>query len=303
MKRRDFLGTAALMGAAMAAGKFAPAQTTEQMDQRAAARLRLCSQLGGIPGNSNPEKLEKLKKWGGEAFEVGGEVADDAVCKEYNKLKADFGLEISAICWGSCGGQLVSTDPAVQAEGMESFKRVLEGAGKVGARGVIHVPTFNGQSELSNQELLERCRDYLPKLGEFAVAHNTTIILEPLCRYETYFIKQVAYGASICRDCGGREAGITVMGDFYHMDSEETSNMGAFISAGDYLNHVHLAGGRAEPMRTLPGQNGMSFVDGFRGLKYIGYTGFCSFECGCEGDREVEMPKSMQFLRDQWAMA
>ena len=93
------------------------------------------------------------------------------------------------------------------------------------------------------------------------------------------------------------------MGDFYHMDSEETSDMGAFISAGDYLNHVHLAGGRAEPTRTLPGQNGMSFVDGFRGLKYIGYTGFCSFECGCVGDREVEMPKAMQFLRDQWDQA
>lgn len=303
MKRRDFFGTTALMGAGLMAGRFASAQTTEETDKRESARLRLSSQLGIIPGDSLAEKLANFKKWGGEAFEVGGEVTDDEKCREYNKLAADTGLEVSAICWGSLNGMLVSTDPAVQAEGMDTFKRVIEGAGKVGARGVIHVPAFNGQSDLSNQELLKRCQDYLPILGEFAKQHNTSVILEPLCRYETFFIRQVGFGASICRDCGGPDSGVTVMGDFYHMDSEETSKMGAFICAGEYLNHVHLAGGRAEPMRTLPGQNSMSFVDGFRGLKYIGYTGFCSFECGCKGDPNVEVPKSMQFLRDEWAKA
>ena len=103
MKRRDFFTAAAMMGASLSAGSFASAQTTEETDKRATARLRLCSQLRVLPGDSNPEKLEKLKKWGGEAFEVGGEVTDDAKCKEYNKLKADFGLEVSAICWGSLG--------------------------------------------------------------------------------------------------------------------------------------------------------------------------------------------------------
>ena len=304
MKRREFFGTTALMmGAGMMSGNFAAAQSTAETDKRATAKLRLSSQLGIIPGDNLMDKLNKFKSWGGEAFEVGGEVTDDAKCQEYNKAAADTGLSVSAICWGSLGGQLVSTDAAVQAEGMETFKRVIEGAAKVGARGVIHVPAFNGQSSLSNQEILAKCLDYLPKLGEYAKSLGTTVILEPLCRYETFFLRQVGFGASICRDCGGPDCGVTVMGDFYHMDSEETSDMGAFISAGDYLNHVHLAGGRAEPTRTLPGQNGMSFVEGFRGLKYIGYTGFCSFECGCKGDPEVEVPKAMQFLRDEWAKA
>ena len=303
MKRRDFFGAAALVGVGISASNCASAQSTAEVDKRDVARLRLSSQLGIIPGGSIAEKLEKFKKWGGEAFEVGGEVTNAKKCDEYNKLGADLGLEVSAICWGSCNGQLVSPDASIRAQGMDAFKSVIEGAGRVGARGVIHVPTFHGQSDLSNQEILARCLEYLPILGEFAKQHNTTVILEPLCRYETFFLRQVAFGALICRDCGGREAGVTVMGDFYHMDSEETSDMGAFISAGDYLNHVHLAGGRAVPTRTLPGQNGMSFVDGFRGLKFIGYTGFCSFECGCNGDPEVEVPKSMEFLRDEWAKA
>ena len=55
MKRRDFFGAAALMGAAISTGNFASAQTTEETDKRDIARLRLCSQLGGIPGATLPE--------------------------------------------------------------------------------------------------------------------------------------------------------------------------------------------------------------------------------------------------------
>lgn len=87
-----------------------------------------------------------------------------------------------------------------------------------------------------------------------------------------------------------------MMGDFYHMHIEETSDLGAFISAGKYLHHVHLAS-RA---RNLPGQDERSFRDGFQGLKYIGFQDFCSLECGVKGDREAEIPKAVRFLREQW---
>jgi hypothetical protein len=93
--------------------------------------------------------------------------------------------------------------------------------------------------------------------------------------------------------------GICMMGDFYHMYIEETSDLGAFISAGKYLHHVHLASRR----RVLPGQDERQFVDGFRGLKWIGYQDYCSFECGVRGNPMVEIPKSMAFLRDQWEKA
>jgi sugar phosphate isomerase/epimerase len=93
--------------------------------------------------------------------------------------------------------------------------------------------------------------------------------------------------------------GICMMGDFYHMYIEETSDLGAFISAGKYLHHVHLASRR----RVLPGQDERQFVDGFRGLKWIGYQDYCSFECGVQGNPMVEIPKSTAFLRDQWEKA
>ena len=62
---------------------------------------------------------------------------------------------------------------------------------------------------------------------------------------------------------------------------------------------MHLASRK----RNLPGQDERSFIDGFKGLKYIGYQDFCSLECGVEGDREVEIPKAVKFFREQWEQA
>ena len=112
------------------------------------------------------------------------------------------------------------------------------------------------------------------------------MLLEPLNRKEAYFLRQVADAASIARDC--KSPGICLMGDFYHMFIEETSDLGAFISGGSYIHHVHWPRGPAY----LPGQDERQFVDGFRGLKWIGYQDYCSFECGWRrpagGDPQVD---------------
>lgn len=308
MNRRDFFVHGAAAGAGLAASGMmstsATAQSTAETDRRSEAKLRISSQLGVIPGESDEEKMAKMKGWGCEGIEWWGGVAEDPA--KFRKMADNAGLESSAVCWGSCNGDLCSEDVSKRQPGIDALKRVIEAAGIVGARGVIYVPAFNRQTKLTNQEIRQLCLEFLPEVGAFAKEHNTHIILEPLCRMEAYFLRQVADGASIARDCNGDDGpagGISVMGDFYHMWSEETNDMGAFISAGAYLQHVHLAGGTQDPRRTLPGQNSRTFVDGFRGLKYIGYQQFCSFECGCVGDPEIEVPKSIAYLKAQWDAA
>ncbi len=303
MDRRQFFGRSAVAGLGLAtlstAVTPAIAKTTAELDQRSKAKLRLSSQLSGIiPGDSEEERLATLKKLGFEGVEYHGGCVGQG--EKYKKMADNAGLEVSVICWGSHGGDLCKGDNAKIQGLKDDMKRALETAGILKAQGIIYVPAFASETKMTNQEIRKLCLDFLPEMGEFARKCNTYIILEPLCRMEAFFLRQVADGASICRDCGGLEKGVAVMGDFYHMHTEETSDMGAFISGGPYLKHVHLAGGTQPPRRTLPGQNARTFVDGFRGLKYIGYTGFCSFECGCQGDKNVEFAKSAEFLRRSW---
>lgn len=307
MNRRDFFGTSAAFGLGLASASalntsaFAT-QTTEETDKRAEAKLRISCQVGPAPGGNMEEKLAKMKAYGCEAVEYGGDCVGKG--KEYRKMAEDAGLNVSVICWGSHNGDLCSEDVSKRQPGIDDLKKALETAGEMGAQGVIYVPAFNGQTKLTNQEIRALLLEFMPDLAKFAKDCNTNIIFEPLCRMEAYFLRQVADGASIARDvlrAAGIDSGISVMGDFYHMDTEETSQMGAFISAGSLLKHVHLAGGVENPRRTFPGENSMTFVDGFRGLKYIGYQGYCSFECGCAGqDKEEAFKKTIAFLRSQW---
>ena len=45
----------------------------------------------------------------------------------------------------------------------------------------------------------------------------------------------------------------------------------------------------------------LHFTEGvLEGLKLIGYRDFMSLECGVVGDKMVEIPKAVKFLRKQW---
>jgi len=292
MDRRHFIASAA--GAAALAG-LKPAVSIAQEPKKEAV-LKLASQDGRIPGGNLAEKVRKLQDWGGVGLEVGGGGLAGRV-KEIKDALKGTNVKMAAICAGF-GGVPISHDPAIRKQAIDSSKEILTAAGELESPGMILVPAFNGKTELDNKEgrkiLLE---EVLPQLGDHAVKCGTRVLLEPLNRGECFFLRQLADAAAICRDAN--HPGIAMMGDFYHMCIEETSDCGAFLSAGKYLHHVHLAS-RA---RNLPGQDERSFVDGFRGLKMIGYQDYCSLECGCKGDPNVEIPKSFRLLEQQWAEA
>jgi sugar phosphate isomerase/epimerase len=257
--------------------------------------LKLCSQDGLIPGKSPKEKAENLLKWGAVGIEFWA--MDAARARQLKKELAGTGIAFAAVCWGSGNGNLVSTDLEKRKRGVADLKAVLDAAGELASPGVIFVPTFKGQSNLAPDEITKILLDILPELGEHAVKAKTRVLLEPLNRGETFYLKRLEQAVDICKKVAS--PGVALMGDFYHMAIEEKDDEAAFITAGPYLHHVHLAS-RA---RNLPGQDDRSFVAGFRGLKKIGYQDYCSLECGVRGDPVVEIPKSFELLKKQWQEA
>jgi sugar phosphate isomerase/epimerase len=291
MDRRELFKTAAAVSVVGALGGLTSTTKAQQVEKKPAV-LKISSQDGRIPGKSLREKVEKLEKWGGCGLEVGGGGLAGRV-KEIQEAIKGTGVKVSAICAGFSGVP-ISHDPEERKKAVASIKEILKSAGELESTGLIIVPAFNNQTTLDNREGRKILVEMMPELGEAAVQCKTRILLEPLNRGEAFFLRQLADAAAICRDIN--HPGVCMMGDFYHMSREETSDCGAFLSAGKYLHHVHLASWD----RVLPGQDHRSFVDGFRGLKMIGYQDYCSLECGCKGNPEVEVPKSFEFLRKQW---
>lgn len=296
MDRRQFLKTS--LSGALAAGALGLVRRgAAQETPPTGAVLRLSSQEGRIPGKDLREKVLKLESWGGVGMEFGGAPAD-RIAQIRDALKGTA-VKVSALCWGSCNGDLVSPDPERRRRGIEALKKVLDVAGELECTGVIFVPCFHKQSDLTPEQLDPILMGILPELGEHAARRGTRVLLEPLNKGETFYLNRLEQAAVFCERLN--HPGIAMMGDFYHMGKEETDDRAAFVRAGKWLHHVHLASGT----RVLPGQDPRSFIDGFKGLKQIGYRDFCSLECGVKKDTdpEVEIPKSFRFLEEQWRLA
>jgi sugar phosphate isomerase/epimerase len=290
MERRDFL-----KGSLAAAGVGAIGAAATAAEKAPEAKLRICSREGSIPGKTLKEKVDNLQKWGAAAIELnGGNLAGRT--EEITDALKGTKITVGAIC-GGYSGLLISPDKAQRDEAISTMKVTLTAAARWGVAGVICVPAFNRHTQLVGKEARDVLVETLKPIGEHGAKVGVPAMLEPLNRKEAYFLRQLADAASICRDVG--TPGVVMMGDFYHMYFEETSDQGAFMSAGKYLRHVHLGSIK----RKLPGQDARSFVDGFRGLKRIGYQGCVSLECGCIGKKDVEIPKSFRFLEKQWAEA
>ncbi len=262
--------------------------------------LNLSFQEGTAPGSSPNEKFDYMESMGITGFEPGGTGLAGRVSEIQQALKGR-NIKVSAICAGF-KGFILSEKPEIRKECMDTMKEIIAAAGELGSTGVIIVPAFNGQVPVLPHTM--ETRDFLceqfTEMGNFAAQHGTTVIFEPLNRKECFYLRQVADAASICRDINNK--GVRCMGDFWHMTWEETSDMGAFISGGEYLQHVHVA---SRKRRSMPGEDGEAdnYINGFKGLKMIGYKNYVSFECGCQGDRKVVLPAAVKLLREQWEKA
>lgn len=314
MKRRDFLAVSASASvAAVTVPTLARAEAgTTGMPKLSPpekpAELNLCLQWGTIPGGEIKEKLDWMEANGFGAVEIPSGDWPVKNCEAMKAAMAGRKLFVATACGPS---DFSHAEPEKREAEVQKFLPVLEALGAMKSVGLILCPA-RGKVPMGFKELREDFVNNTGKrLAEHAAKNGTSIVLEPLRRNETPFLRQVADGARMAADIG---PGATVMGDFWHMGLEETSFMGAFICAGKLLSHVHIAGLKE---RIIPGVHpeADNYVDGFKGLKFIGYRGAVSFEGGwpknpadpkkgIPQEEKVKLILNMcKMLRDQWAMA
>ena len=303
MNRKEFLqkslfGAAAVAATSSSLGLISSCSSAEA--KKNSPELRLSFQEGIAPGESLNEKFDFMENLGIVGFEPGGGNLAARI-NEIQQALNGRNIKVSAICAGF-KGFILAEDPAVKAEFDSTMRDIIAAAGELGSTGVIMVPAFNSQKPCMPHTL--ETREYLceqmHELGEYALKHNTTVILEPLNRRECHYMRQVADAAAIARD--SKSAGVKCMGDFWHMQ-EETSDYAAFWAAGpEYLQHVHVA---SRGNRIMPGEDGDKdvYVDGMRALKEMNYPHYVSFECGTKGERAQTVTAAVNLLRAQWEQA
>lgn len=272
------------------------------------SELKLGVQTVLLPGRDLVEQFENARRYGFDAVEVNVGPAFD-LAEEVALVRhasAQSGLPVAAICTAPMHDPL-QPDPSERAARFDRLTTLLESATTVGARGVVSVPIRPARNFRSVEEQRQTIdaftQEAIAALGEWSAqlpATGAALFLEPLIRFETWFLNRVGQAADIARNINHPR--IQALGDFFHMNVEESDLPGAFRAAGSLLGHVHIA----DNNRLQPGRGALVFGPSFAALQEIGYDGYVTIECWLpagahiDGDPETAFPASIRYLREAW---
>ena len=103
-------------------------------------------------------------------------------------------------------------------------------------------------------------------------ACDVTLAIEPLNRFETYFLNTAADAAALCDEVGHPRVGVAF--DTFHANIEEKGIAGACRRIGGHLKHVQIS----ENDRGTPGSGHIDWASLLRALRDLEYDGWLTIE-------------------------
>ncbi len=250
-----------------------------------------------VPGANLEEKLRRLENYGYDGIELWGRQELGGALKDVLEALSTTRVKASTICSGY-SGSLLSPRKEDREAALNGVKERLEWANRLGAVGVITVPVF-GEATVPDLSPLFKDKFELEWklaveeyriLGRYARDVGSIVIVEPLNRYETHFLKTLSQAASLCEEIGLDE--VRIMADYFHMSIEEADIGLSLKKHLDKIVHVHLA----DSNRLTPGRGHTDFSS-LRILREGGYKHYLTLECGVSGEPEEELRRTLSFLK------
>jgi D-psicose/D-tagatose/L-ribulose 3-epimerase len=170
---------------------------------------------------------------------------------------------------------LISPDAAVRGKTVAHLAECFQAAAEAGAK-LIAGPLYSPVGYLPGrrrtaaewQNAVDRYRQLGPVLAE----NDVTVCLEPLNRFETYFLNTTADAVKLCAEIDHPNVGI--LWDTFHANIEEKSPARALRSTGRFLKHVHTC----ENDRGTPGSGHVDWSGVFSALRDLKYDGWLTIE-------------------------
>jgi D-psicose/D-tagatose/L-ribulose 3-epimerase len=217
----------------------------------------------------------KVKRWGFDGIEIARFDFEGFPAARVRRAAEDAGLECT-LCSALTGSMsLVSDDPATRAATRGFLLRGIEVAAELGS------PVFVGPFVAPVGQLLGRRRtedewkravEGLSTLREALESHEVLIGLEPLNRFETYFLNTDADAARLCDEVGDPRIGVLL--DTFHANIEEKTITDGVNVLGKRIKHVHTC----ENDRGIPGSGHVDWDGLFTALGRIGYDDWLVIE-------------------------
>jgi D-psicose/D-tagatose/L-ribulose 3-epimerase len=173
------------------------------------------------------------------------------------------------------GLSAISDDAEVRGKTREHLKSCIQVAAEAGAKliaGPIYSPVGYLPGRRRNSDEWNRAVECYQSLADALARHDVTLAIEPLNRFETYFLNTAEDAAALCEAVGNPRVG--VLFDTFHANIEEKDVPSAFRSLGRHLKHVHTC----ENDRGTPGTGHVDWTGVFSALREMKYDGWLTIE-------------------------
>lgn len=246
---------------------------------RSAVTVSLVAEARGGPfvfWDGLADAFARAAELGFDAVEIFPPAAEAVDRDELRALVARHSLRVAAM--GTGGGwvvrrlSLTHPDPTVRAGAMAFIGAMIDVAAEFGAPAIIGSMQGRWEGAVTRSQALGWLGDALVQLGERAGRHGTTLLYEPLNRYETNLFNRIGEAATWLRGLGTRD--VLVLADLFHMNIEEGDVASALREAGDRVGHVHFA----DSNRRAVGFGHTDMAPIVAVLREIGYAGYLSAE-------------------------
>ncbi|HZS56333.1 MAG TPA: sugar phosphate isomerase/epimerase, partial [Bryobacteraceae bacterium] len=219
--------------------------------------------------------FESLRKAGFDGLELP--LIDPAQTRDLDIRRAleNNGLECTFCSIVPPGLNTIDTDPEIRRKTIEHYRNCIGCAAEMGGHmiaGPLYSPVGYLPGRRRTADEWQYAVECFQQLGPELEQSDVTLAIEPLNRYETYFLNTVSDAVDLCAQIAHPRVGILF--DTYHANIEEKNLPEAIRKAGSYLRHVHSC----ENDRGVPGSGHIEWPAVFEGLRDVHYDGWLTIE-------------------------
>ena len=219
--------------------------------------------------------IQKAADFGFDGVEIAIFEPDDVDIEATKAALAAADMECTGCSIISDDRDIISDDPAVRENGKAYLKRCTEIIGALGGS-IFCGPHYSAVGKLIGRSRTEEEWDLavtgLREVAKVAGDNGVILAMEPLNRFETYFINIAEDAVKLVKDVD--HPNLKVHLDTFHMNIEEKNLYDAIKNTGDVLAHMHCC----ENDRGTPGSGHVDWDGVFKALDEVNYDSWIVIE-------------------------
>ena len=229
----------------------------------------------GTFGPANFELLPAIKEAGFDGVEVPLLDPKGFAGAAIRKAAEAYGLERNACTVLIDGYSLISEDADLRRRTRTHLEDIAKAAAEAGAGivcGPLYCPVGYLPGRRRTADEWKWAVEGFQSVGDTLASLGLIFAIEPLNRFETFFLNTAADAASLAREIGHPNIGILF--DTFHANIEEKDIAAGFLTVGPYLKHIHTC----ENDRGIPGSGHVEWPEVFAAIRALGYDGWLTIE-------------------------